>query len=177
MTAEHPPDPVGAESDATPLGTSQLRGDAVRSETGMPQRERQHSRLNERGRRVGHPRRPTLPWPQDLQPEPQCLASPPVVARRVNPHHPTRRPNVAELLSQPENPKPEPKQGIITSQGGVLLQLVVVDKQKGAPPYPRARGYPGVATTRGEDRLALAGRAARVRRSGQSGRDAWRPRR
>src|SRR5437762_11132032 len=102
MTAQHPPHTVRTESDSTPLGTRQLRRDAVRSEAGMTEREREHPLLDERRRRVRHPRCSTFAWPQDLQPEAQHLASPPVIARWVDTHHPTRQLDVPELLSQRE---------------------------------------------------------------------------
>jgi hypothetical protein len=55
-----------------------------------------------------------------------------------------------QLVSQGEDPKPEPIQGIITSQGGVLLQLVVVDKQKGAPPSTTQARIPHLSALLGE---------------------------
>ena len=110
--------PVGREHDPAPLLPTQFGRDPGRAEPRVAQGEGQHSLLHEGRGLVGHLRPPPFPRPQDLRAEPEHLATPPVVRRGVDPHGPTGRPDVAELLGEGECSQPEPVPGIIDGQGG-----------------------------------------------------------
>jgi len=88
VAAEHLPDAVGRDDDPAPPLPPQLRGDALGSKAGMPQREGDDPLLNHLGELVGHPWRPPLPGPQHLQPVALDFALPRVVGRAVNPEAP-----------------------------------------------------------------------------------------
>ena len=97
----------------------------------------------------------------------------------MDPHDPTSSPDVPELGRQRENAKTEPIQGIISSQGGALLSVLVVLHRESAPPHLCRWRIPTVpdtvGTTRGEDKLSvgpeedlIGALAARIERPGGS---------
>jgi hypothetical protein len=117
VAAEDPPDAVGADDDAAPALLGEARADPARAETGLAEAERDHPLLDEDARLVRHPRRPPLPGPEHLQATAQDRAPPAVVGRRMDAHDPTRRPDVAELGGQAEQPQAEPVEDVIIDHG------------------------------------------------------------
>jgi hypothetical protein len=83
----------------------------------MAQGEREDALLGELARLVGHPRWPALARPEHLEARTQDRAPPAVVGRGVDPHRRARRPDVAELGRQAEQPQPEPEQDVIIDIG------------------------------------------------------------
>ena len=82
------------------------------------------------------------------------LLLPPIEGGKMDPHHPTRSPNVSQLLGQGKYPQPEAIQGIIITHGGVSSLLDVMVKQQDAPPHPPGRHLARpVATTQKQDNL------------------------
>src|SRR5438874_6720332 len=102
MASEDPPDAVGTDDDATPAFLAEGRTDPPWAKTRLAEGKGDDPLLGQLARLVGHPRWPSLPRPEHLEPTPQDRSAPAVVGRGVNPEDPARRPDVAEFPCQAE---------------------------------------------------------------------------
>jgi hypothetical protein len=113
MSAQHPPDPVGRQADAAPLGPAKFGCDASGSEAWVPEGKGDHPLLDEDRGGVGHLGGPTLPGSQHLEAEAQRMMSPPVVGRGVDSHHSACCLHIAEFAGQGEDAQAVFVEGII----------------------------------------------------------------
>jgi hypothetical protein len=140
MATKDPVHAVWRQHDPAPLWAPQLRRDPHRAEARVTQGKGHDPLLDERGGLVGHPGPAAFSWPQDLRPEPEHLAPPSVERGRVDPHRPTRCPDVAELGGEGQCSQPEPVEGIILGQGGASFPLDCQVKREDASPFPMGVG-------------------------------------
>jgi hypothetical protein len=104
VAAQHPPHPIGRQDDPTPLRPGQLSSDPGRPEPRVTERVGDHLLLHQRAGGIRHPRHPPLSGPQDLRAIAVQLALPAVVGRGMDPHGPTRRPDIAQFCGHGEEP-------------------------------------------------------------------------
>ena len=88
VAAEHLPNPVRGDKNATPLGPGKLSGDALWTQSRVAQRESHYPLLDVLGELVGHLRCPSLPRAQHLKAMSVDPSLPGVIRRAVHPKPP-----------------------------------------------------------------------------------------
>ena len=114
------PDAVVGEANASPLGTRQLGGDALRSEAGVPQCEGDDALLDDRAGGVGEAWRAALPGPEHLETVALGLLLPAVERGMVDAHRPAGGTDAAELLGEGDRTLAKAIQLVVRGHGGLL---------------------------------------------------------